>query len=214
MNIRMTRLEDLSAVVECHKRAFPEALSSKLGNDFIHKMLEWYIISDRGVLFHVADENGTIQGYCGGIITLEPGLLGASSSISQYAFTSFIWSYAKRPWVFFHPDNYKRVPLILRNIAYKMRLKTKHKSTNAVSLDAFIPFMGLVVIGADPASHGKGYGSAMLQEFEARARIQPGVMRIQLTVKSTNEKAILSYLRNGWIITSDANTTKTLIKSL
>lgn len=214
MTIRTARIEDLPAVVKCHKAAFPDALSSKQGNAFISKMLEWYIVSERGLLFHVEDGEGNIQGYCGGIITLEPGLTGAASSISQYAFNTFVWSYIKRPWLFLHPENFKRIPFILRNIAYKVGLMKQRKSPTAATPEPFVPFMGLVVIGVNPASHGKGYGSALLQEFEERARRHEGVKRIQLSVKSNNDKALRSYLRNGWVVKSEDELIKYLIKNL
>ena len=77
MNCITTTPQDLINIVACHKSAFPDALSSQMGNNFILKMMEWYIKSDRGVLFHVENENNEIIGYCGGIITKQKGLHGA-----------------------------------------------------------------------------------------------------------------------------------------
>ena len=57
-----TRPKDLINIVACHKSAFPGALSSKMGNAFILKMMEWYIESDRGILFHLENENNEIIG--------------------------------------------------------------------------------------------------------------------------------------------------------
>ena len=68
-----TTKEDLTNIVTCHKSAFPEALSSKMGDTFVLKMMEWYIESDRGFLFHLKNEDNEIIGYCGGIITKEKG---------------------------------------------------------------------------------------------------------------------------------------------
>jgi len=77
MKLQQSQFKDLPEIVDCHKDAFPDSLSSKQGSRFISKMMEWYISSDRGVMFHVCDEEGKIAGYCGGIVTKDPGLMGA-----------------------------------------------------------------------------------------------------------------------------------------
>ena len=114
MNCIKTTPQDLINIVACHKSAFPDALSSQMGNNFILKMMEWYIKSDRGVLFHVENENNEIIGYCGGIITKQKGLHGAVTSISQYSFNTFLLSYLIRPWLLFHPENIKKIAYIKR----------------------------------------------------------------------------------------------------
>ena len=42
MNCITTTTRDLKNIVECHKSAFPNALSSKMGNTFISKMIMLY----------------------------------------------------------------------------------------------------------------------------------------------------------------------------
>lgn len=76
----------------------------------------------------------------------------------------------------------------------------------------FQPFMGLVVIGVKKKYHGKGYGSILLQEFERVAKTQRDIKRIQLSVKAHNEKAIKSYLRNGWQVSKADSQVKQLFK--
>ena len=61
-----TKHSDLVALVKCHEKAFPDALSTKLGHKFCSKMLSWYLESDRGIMFHI-ENNGEILGYVGGI---------------------------------------------------------------------------------------------------------------------------------------------------
>ena len=111
-----TKSKDLINIVKCHKSAFPNALSSKLGNTFILKMMEWYIESDRGVLFHLENKNNEIIGYCGGIITKQKGIHGAVTSISQYSFTTFVISYLIRPWLFFQPEHIQKITYIKQNL--------------------------------------------------------------------------------------------------
>lgn len=192
-----SELSDLPQIGECHKRAFPKALSTRQGDRFISKMMEWYITSDRGVLFHLTEGNRII-GYCGGIITLHPGQHGAVSSIAQYAFGEFVRAYLRKPWLFFHKENIKKSSYIFRNILYKLGL-AKAKKASTESIKNFESFMGLVVIGVDPDFQGKGLGSILLREFEKRAR-ELGVHHIQLSVISSNLQAIKAYQKNGWVI--------------
>ena len=214
MKIQKSQLSDLPEIVRCHKDAFPDALSSKQGTPFISKMMEWYITSDRGVLFHVCDDKGEMAGYCGGIVTQKPGLLGAVSSISQYAFNDFLKSYLRKPWLFLHPENLKKLPYILKNLLIKFGLKNKVQPVSSKKNADFQAFMGLVVIGVKNKYHGKGYGSILLQEFERLAREDGAIQRIQLSVKASNSKAIKSYLRNGWQVSKQDDQTKQLIKEL
>jgi GNAT superfamily N-acetyltransferase len=214
MKIQKSQLSDLPEIVGCHKDAFPDALSSKQGTLFIFKMMEWYINSDRGVLFHVCDDQGEMAGYCGGIVTRKPGLLGALSSIAQYAFYNFLKSYLRKPWLFFHPENLKKFPSIVKNLLIKFGLKKRVQLVSSEKNADFQAFMGLVVIGVKNKYHGKGYGSILLKEFERSARADGGIKRIQLSVKASNSKAIKSYLSNGWQISKEDDHTKQLIKEL
>jgi GNAT superfamily N-acetyltransferase len=198
-----TKSKDLINIVKCHKSAFPNALSSKLGNTFILKMMEWYIESDRGVLFHLENKNNEIIGYCGGIITKQKGLHGAVTSISQYSFKTFVISYLIRPWLFFHPENIKKIPYIKKNILLKIGL---YKAVRTINKEEFIPFMGLVVIGLKKEEQGKGLGSILLNEFEKRAIKSNDIEKISLSVKSENLNAIKSYSKNGWVIGEQTKT--------
>jgi hypothetical protein len=67
MEIRLSNLSVLEQIAQCHKAAFPESLSSKSGCTFRMKLLSWYIIDERGILFHVL-ENDMIVGCCRGVI--------------------------------------------------------------------------------------------------------------------------------------------------
>ncbi|HEU5290298.1 MAG TPA: GNAT family N-acetyltransferase, partial [Cyclobacteriaceae bacterium] len=75
------------------------------------------------------------------------------------------------------------------------------------------PHTGLIVIGVDPAVQGKGYGSQLLQEFE---RVSRGLnfKKMMLTVRTQNEQAIRSYLRNGWETTKVEGASTTMEKQL
>jgi GNAT superfamily N-acetyltransferase len=195
MKCLTTKFEDLNKIVDCHKSAFPNSLSSKMGYSFIHKMMEWYIVSDRGVLFHIVDDNNELMGYCGGIITEKQGLHGAVSSISQYSFNTFLMSYLKKPWLILHNENIKKIPYIIKNILLKFGL---YKGNSKTKVKNFYPFMGLVVIALKKEIQGKGIGAILLSEFETRAKNRDGIKKISLSVKLENINAIRAYKKNGW----------------
>jgi len=196
MKLIVSQLTNLSRLAHCHKKAFPESLSSHLGNRFVKKMLSWYIIDERGILFHV-EENNEIIGYCGGMVIKKPGLPGAATSITQHSFKTFITSFLIRPWLIFHPENLKRISFIKRNLMYKLGLKKVINNKTDIQPSEFKTSWGLVVIGVSPDYQGKGVGSLLLQEFERLAKLDV-VHKMILSVKSGNLKAINSYTKNGW----------------
>mgnify|MGYP002824125077 CR=1 FL=1 len=123
-------------------------------------------------------------------------------------------SYLSKPWLLLHVENLKKFPHIVKNLLIKFGLKKKVSRVSATHEEDFQPFMGLVVIGVKNKYHGRGYGSVLLQEFERLAREDGGIKRIQLSVKSSNSKAIKSYLRNGWQVLKQDDQIKQLIKEI
>lgn len=209
---RMSRLEHLPALAAVHARAFPDALSTRQGPAFVARMLEWYVVADRGVLFHV-EEEGEIVGYCGGIRSHRPGEPGAFTSISQYAFWSFVRAYLRRPWLLFHPENLRKRAGIARNLVIRLGLRRSAPRPEPRAHEAFRSYWGLVVIGVDPARHGRGYGGVLLREFERLARAD-GVELVRLSVKPTNRKAIAAYERSGWSVVSRSGDSQSMEKRL
>lgn len=208
-----TKHSDLGALVKCHERAFPDALSTKLGPNFCSKMLSWYIESDRGIMFHIEKE-GEILGYAGGISIREPGLPGSATSITQHSFKEFVWAFMLKPWLFFHPENLKRISFIWRNIKLKIRVESNSYSPPIKDTQPeFIPSWGLVVIGVATEHQGKGYGTLLLKEFESRAR-KEGFLRIYLSVRKNNTQAIKAYLKNRWLIEKEGQDELSMYKTL
>ena len=212
MIIEISKLSDLNKLAECHKKAFPNSLSSQMGNLFIKKMLSWYIVDERGVLFHIS-ENNEIIGYCGGIIIKKSGLPGAATSITQHCFKTFIFSFILRPWLIFHSENIKRFSFIKRNLKYKLGLKKLIVNNTQEPIIPFSSSWGLVVIGVNPKYQGKGAGSILLQEFERLAKTD-GVQKISLSVKTINLQAIRAYTKNGWITGNNDEDSLNMYKEL
>ncbi len=200
-------------MAKCHQTSFPESLSSKLGTRYCMKMLSWYIEDLRGEIFHL-EENGHVIGYCGGILSREPGKHGSATSVTQYTFKTLLASFLLRPWLIFHPEISKRLPFIWRNIKLKLKIsKPVHQSINYSDVNEFIPSMGLVVIGVSPEYQGKGYGTILLKEFERRAS-EKGFKQINLSVKKDNAQAIAAYRKNGWVIGKTGEEELSMVKEL
>lgn len=211
-NVEISVLKDLGDIALCHQSAFPKALASRQGRKFVSKMLEWYIVSDRGTLFHIRDA-GKVVGYLGAIYVPKPGLIGAASSITQYAFKSFIVSILTRPWLFLHPDVLRRGGFIFKNLSAKLGLKNDLGDLESDS-EHFKEHLGLVVIGVERTMQGKGVGSQLMNFLAQIAQEDFQVSRLLLTVAKSNAKALKSYKSNGWIIRKDEGDHYQLVKEL
>jgi GNAT superfamily N-acetyltransferase len=204
MEIEMAQMADIIGISKCQQKAFPNSLSSKMGLEFVAKMLSWYIKDERGVLFYIANENKIVLGYCGGIITKNATETGAATSITQFGFRVFLSSLVKKPWLIFHKELLAKIPFLFRNILVKLGF-SKMKKIGKVKSNEFKPRWGLVVIGVNPDFRGGGIGTKLLSEFE-RLAILDNVAEITLSVKRTNKNAIAVYKKNNWkIYSSDSN---------
>jgi len=210
--IRTAKHEDLIKIAKCHQKAFPNALSSAMGVTYLVKMLEWYLVDDRGFLFFLKGEDNSCIGYCGGIKIEVLGRDGSASSMIQHSYSSAVQAMLTRPWLFIHPEFLKKYKLAFRNFRKRFS-KRKPTETNPAGVKPINPHVGLVVIGVDPKFIGKGYGSELLVEFEQHAKTL-GFKKMMLTVRTDNTNAIKSYKRNGWLITKVEGASTSLEKIL
>lgn len=210
--LRVSVLDDLPAIADCHAAAFPRALSTSHGRRFVTKMLSWYIVAERGVMFHL-EQDGRVVGYCGGIKIPAPGLPGAFTSITQYAYWSFVAAYARKPWLMLHPENLAKTPGLTRNVLLRLGLAKKHAAPQRPEDANFQPAWGLVVIGLRPEFQSHGLGSVLLREFERLASAD-GAHYVRLSVKRNNVKAIAAYRRNDWFVASESGDALVMRKDL
>lgn len=204
--------ENLPRLAQCHRAAFPSTLSSAMGQKYVEKMLEWYLVDDRAFLFMLEEDNA-IVGYCGGLKFDGTARVGSASSMIQHSYNQAVKAFITRPWLFFHPEFLSKYQLVGRNV-FK-RIKNVLGITDKALPEAKLPdpHTGLIVIGVHPDVLGKGYGSRLLQEFE-RITTGLGFSKMMLTVKTDNKLAIKSYLRNGWITTRMEGNSTTMEKQL
>ena len=188
---------DLARLAKCHRTAFPKALSTAMGQQYVEKMLEWYLVDNRAFIF-LLEEEGTCVGYCGGLKFDGTARVGSASSMIQHSYNLAVKTFMRKPWLFFHPEFFSKYKLAGRNVIRRVKkmMGVKEPILNVAGLPE--PHTGLIVIGVDPALQGKGYGSQLLQEFEHVSK-ELGFKKMMLTVRTDNSQAIRSYQRNGWI---------------
>ncbi len=192
--------KDLPEIAQCHRRAFPGTLSTAMGQRYVEKMLEWYLMDDRTFIFMLKEENNCI-GYCGGMRSDNSFRAGSASSMIQHSYNLAVKTFIKRPWLFLHPEFFPKYILAARNVWKRMRkgLGYVEKVVYLENAPMSEPHTSLVVIGVQQKFQGKGYGSKLLQEFE-RVTEEFEFSKMTLTVKSNNDQAIKSYVRNGWVV--------------
>lgn len=215
IRIVQATFEDISRLAQCHRAAFPKTLSTAMGQKYVEKMLEWYMVDERAFIF-LLEENGQCVGYCGCLKSDGTARFGSASSMIQYSYNLAVKTFLSRPWLFLHPEFLRKYKLALRNVVKRLR-KMMGVGEQAVSVPSHTlpePHTGLIAIGVDPKVQGKRYGSLLLQEFERRS-IALGFHKMMLTVRTDNYQAIKSYSRNGWIkvkVESNSTTMEKLLK--
>lgn len=211
--IKAAILQDLPRLAQCHRAAFPKALSSVMGQKYVEKMLEWYLVDERAFIF-LAEEDHQCVGYCGGLKFDGTARVGSASSMIQHSYNLAVKTFMRKPWLFFHPEFIPKYKLAAKNVWRRIKDKLKlEEKVKREPKELPGPHTGLIVIGVHPAVQGKGYGSLLLQEFE-RVSISMGYNAMMLTVRTDNHMAIKSYLRNGWKVTQAKGNSTTMEKHL
>lgn len=150
--LHKSTIADLAKIAVCHQACFGESLSSKLGNAYAAKSLEWFLVNEHRFLYHVSFENKVV-GYCGGFNSQFIGD-GSTSGMLQYAMQTGFKAILQKPWLVFHPELLKFYPLIIRNI-YKRLFSLKKTTSTEQRNVVFEKKLGLVVIGVHPEHRGK-----------------------------------------------------------
>jgi len=206
--------QNLPAIAKCHMAAFPKSLTSMLGSEAVQSMLGWYLKDNNKFLFYVTDDTNPrleVLGYCGGFI-MDGRDIGSSTGMIQEGFNVLFKRIMAKPWLLFHPAIRKKYVFVFKNILRKIgvlqstpapKAKLQHQPLTA----------GLVVIGVLPNLQKMGLGSLLQQEFERKA-ITMGAKRLSLSVLKSNEKAIKSYLRNGYTVAVQDATALTMTKDI
>jgi ribosomal protein S18 acetylase RimI-like enzyme len=209
LQIRNSSGPDLPALAICQMQCFSNSFATKLGQAYVAKTLEWFLVQEQRFLYHVTDGE-KIVGYCGGFVPRGYGD-GSSSGMLQHAFKEAVVGVLKKPWLLFHAELRPLYPLIFRNIKARI-FKTKPKPTQE-QLAVYKKRAGLVVIGVLPESRGTGVIKLLMEEFDRKA-IGLHTYDTALSVKKENLRAIGAYQKFGWEIIEEHPITYVLGKTI
>lgn len=211
--IKYAETKDLNKIAQCHIAAFPKSVTSLLGEKVVASMLQWYLSAPNKFLFYV-EEDGVVKGYCGGFIMDGSDSYGSGSGMTQFGFNQAAGAFVRKPWLLLHKEVRKKYAFILTNVSRKLGFKKEQPMAITQPKPKNEPLTaGLVVIGVIPNLQQKGLGTSLQQEFERKA-IELGAKRLSLSVRKQNEKAIKSYLRNGYSKNDENETSFVMIKDL
>ena len=190
----------LDRLADCHIHCFPDSFATKLGKQYVRKTLEWFLVSNNRLLFHIEIEN-KIAGYCGSFIPSGFGD-GSSSGMLQYAFKEAVFGMLKKPWLFLNKEIISFYPFIIKNIRQKIFGKKKISRTQINEYKNYQPHVGLVVIGVEPFFRGSFVFQELMKNFEAEA-IKAEIFICKLSVKKDNGRAIRAYKKFEWFIAEE-----------
>lgn len=213
--IEETHYQDLKAVADCHRKVFPESLSTAMGRKYVIKMLEWYISNDHAFLYHI-EKGEKVVGYYGAIVADGSLGTGSASGMLQHSFNRAVLAFLINPLLLFRPELKQKYRFIIKNFGRKMAklLGIEVKSDTATSKENSVnPHIGLVVIGVSPEYRGKGYGSLILQHFNTKGK-DYDISQLRLSVSSQNIGAITAYKKNGYVVKSETALTTQMTKSV
>jgi len=191
---------NLKKIAECRIAAFPHSLSSKLGTEFVSKMLSMYVEKNNFIITVESDDE--CMGFVTALVPENEHSCSTRESIN-FTFNDLLKGLIRKPWLFLHPVILREYKVGLEMLRKKFKGNFKQLQTDAPDLTKLSPeiinSVGLIDIAVQPKYQGKGYGSILLNAFENHCR-QIGKHKMHLSVKPDNYNAIQSYKKNGWIL--------------
>ncbi len=187
---------------------FADSLTVKLGDLYIAKTLEWFLVDNNKFLYHVITSDNKIVGYCGGFVSKHIGD-GSTSGMMKYAMKEAFLGILKKPYLLFHKEVIAFYPLIFKNIFQKYFYHDKNISSDKIT--AVENKLGLVVIGVHPNFRGKGIFEMLMNTFENEAASR-NISKLSLSVRSNNARAIAAYKKNGWQINKQTSAAVNMYK--
>ena len=211
LQLLLSKHSHIDKLAECHMHCFPDSFATKLGKAYVRKTLQWFLSTDKGLLFHVEVEN-QIAGYCGSYVSSGLGD-GSSSGMLQYAFKEAIIGIIKKPWLLFNKEIIDFYPFILKNIRRKIFGAKKNSRLENDRYKTRNKEIGLVVIGIEPAFRGTDVFPVLMKNFQEEA-IKLNIFIGKLSVKKENDRAISAYKKFGWFIVEEHAKTFVMEKKL
>ncbi len=192
--------ENLDGMTNVHMSAFKGYSNTKIGKNYVKNFLKWFIHYKDGIAI-VALYNGDDAGYVVG----APA--GYQPEMNKSLIGTAILGFITHPWSIF---NKKIIKIIISRIKTIAGSKKTTKSNDDIDLGKTISLVGIAV---SKDYEGLKIGSALINEFENRAKLL-NFETMRLSVYGDNEKALALYKKSGWVELSRSENTITLYKKI
>ena len=211
MEMKVATKADLRLVAECHILAFPETLSAQLGTSFVAKSLECFVTDKNKFLLYIP-EGGVCAGYVNGIL-MDENTLGSASSMLQSGFNAGIVAFLKRPKLLLHPELKAKLPLVWRNVIYRLFGNKQGNHRGAAARPAGYRSVGLPGMCVHPNHRRKGYATKLMLAAEKYGH-ERGFRHLHCTVATTNTATTDCHTKLGYKVTETHVASVVMEKSL
>jgi ribosomal protein S18 acetylase RimI-like enzyme len=182
--LRLLAASDISKVVKIHSMSFPNSRSTKLGEPFLQRMYQWYVLYQPHLSF-VAVRDEEVIGFVTGTLGW-----GGGRRRFKFAFWQIVWGFLSHPGLFLSAHMFEAWSSFIKGLlpARKNVLPGGHSSGMKVTLDS---------IAVHPSARGLKIGQALISMFERAAESQ-GATYLSLGVEADNHAARRLYESCGW----------------
>lgn len=188
---------ELEMISKCRMDSFPNSLSSKLGINYVKKLLSFYLTKENFLIY--LTEGKECIGFVTGMVP-ETDFICSTRETIALTYKDILKGLLKKPWLVFHPIILSNLNLLSELIKKKIFSSEKDIVNHPIKQPEELKrSVGLIDIAVAPKFQGNGYSSMLLKAFEDKC-FEKGIKRMHLSVKPENTIAIHSYLRSGWVI--------------
>jgi ribosomal protein S18 acetylase RimI-like enzyme len=186
--IRPLIAQDISRVVEIFREQFPNLSWTCLGQNFIHKFIEWHF-KYHPELALVAEEDGCGIGF---ILGATGGHREYYRRLLRYAFPEFLWGSLSHPWLVFRPS------FLMLWLEFFRSLRSSRPNPKEIGLSKTGEKKGILCfVAVTGAAQRGGVGTSLKQAFEAAA-FQSGLEVLSSYTEINNYAARRLHEKRGW----------------
>lgn len=184
--------EDLPALAEVHRRAFPDSAITAFGAQAVRRYYAWLLDGPHDAALIGAFRGEELVGFCA-----AGTFRGAMSGFLRRNRAYLAACMLRRPALVLSP-------LVRERIRKGLRITLRSSRVAPAPAPSTGPErFGVLAIATAPEVRGSGAGRALMLDAEARARAA-GHRAMTLTVHPDNTRAVAFYEGLGWTRRSDA----------